>query len=209
VQPDRDSGARRIFHLLEFLKEANWTITFLASDSFCNSQDVAQLEQMGIAVYDGLNCSFDDLLREGKFNIALIAFWRNAERYLGALRKISPTTRVIVDSIDLHFLRESRRIFSQGAGNKQFAMLDQKFATELAAELNSYARADAVLTVSPKEAELINDLVANRNLAYSVPDCEELQPSMVPFHSRRGIACIGSFQHPPNVQAVAPEPRGN
>ena len=33
-------------------------------------------------------------------------------------------------------------------------------------------------------------------------DYEDLTDSNLPFNKRRGIVCIGSFQHPPNVQAV-------
>ena len=42
-------------------------------------------------------------------------------------------------------------------------------------EINAYAAADAVLTVSTKEADLINDLVGDPRLAHAVPDCEDLR----------------------------------
>ena len=41
-----------------------------------------------------------------KFDLALLAFWEPASRLLPILRAVSPDTRVVVDSIDVHFLRD-------------------------------------------------------------------------------------------------------
>ena len=40
-------------------------------------------------------------------------------------------------------------------------------------------------------------------LAQAVPVRREMSVKYRPFDRRRGIACIGSFEHPPNVEAVA------
>ena len=41
-------------------------------------------------------------------------------------------------------------------------------------ELNVYAAADGVLTVSQKEADLLDDFLAGATPAYAVPDAEDL-----------------------------------
>ena len=69
-------------------------------------------------------------------------------------------------------------------------------------ELNTYAAADAVLTVSEKEAALVNDLIGQPNLAVRLPDTEELPRSPVPLRDRRGIVFLGNFLHAPNVDAA-------
>jgi len=69
-------------------------------------------------------------------------------------------------------------------------------------EMNVYAAADTVLTVSQKEADLINDLVGDPTLAFSVPDREDTDVSTVPFSDRKGILFIGNMRHPPNVEAL-------
>ena len=199
VQPDRDSGARRVFHFLTFLEEAGWEVTFLASDGVGDFRDAKRLQQMGIAVYDSLKDRIEDLFFEKAFDLAVIAFWSNAERYVPLLRKLSPNTRIIVDSIDLHFVRESRQAFYLPDGG---GILENKAGLRWVGELNAYAAADAVLTVSQKDADLVSDLLCDPALARPVPDCEDFAPSRIPFEKRRGIVCIGSFQHPPNVQSV-------
>src|SRR5262245_55522339 len=113
------------------------------------------------------------------------------------VRALSPNTRIVVDSVDVHFLRQSRRVF----GTAGSAALDQNYAHEMMRELNAYAAADAVLTVSEKEAELINDFIS-RPIAYAVPDAEDFDASPVSFSDRRGMLFVGNFRHPPNVQGV-------
>jgi glycosyltransferase involved in cell wall biosynthesis len=201
-QPDRDSGARRIFHFLEFLQEAGWTVSFLASDGAGDPRDVRALERRSIAVYDAYRDDVRALFANGRFDLALIAFWLNADRYLALIREVSPATRVIVDSVDLHLLREARQILHRRRDDAAAGGLDAAYATRLAGELNTYAAADGVLTVSQKEADLIADFAAHPGLAHPVPDSEEMTPSSAPFDRRMGILSLGSFQHTPNVQAV-------
>jgi hypothetical protein len=55
-------------------------------------------------------------------------------------------------------------------------------------ELNVYAAADRVWTVSEKEACLINDLMG-RPIAYSIPDREDVGASTVPLRAE-GILFI-------------------
>ena len=201
-QPDRDSGSRRVFHLLELLQEAGWLPLVYAADGVGPAYDVRRLNQRGIAVYDGYRSSVDDVLREQQLDLALIAYWPNAERYLPRIRSLSPGTRIIVDSVDLHFVRESREslncpVAASGRG------LTEAHGSRFAAELNSYASADGVLTVSQQEADLVNTLLWDWNLAQAVPDFEEIPPAFEPFSRRHGIVCIGSFEHPPNVAAVS------
>ena len=200
-QPDRDSGARRIFHFLDFLQEAGWTVSFLASDGIGDPRDARALERRAIPVYDGYRDDVRALVTSERFTLALIAFWPNAERYLATIRESSPATRVLVDSVDLHLLREARQMLHRRADGLP-SVLDGGYAARLSGELNTYAAADGVLTVSQKEADLIGDFVAHPDLACSVPDSEQMLPSTVPFDRRKGMLSLGSFQHPPNVQAV-------
>ena len=66
---------------------------------------------------------------------------------------VSPETRIVIDSIDVHFLRAARQ------GLLVDGHLDEHFGARLASELNAYRGADAVLTVSSKEARLLGDFL--------------------------------------------------
>ena len=200
-QPDRDSGSRRIFHLVQLLQELGWGVAVLAADGRGPAHDVRLLQQRGIAVYDGYVDSIEQVFRDATYDLALIAYWPNAERYLARIRTLSPATRIVVDSVDLHFVRESRERLRSDAPVDGHGLTDTH-GSRFAAELNSYASADGVLTVSQKEADLINDLAWDGDLARSVPDGEETASGFAPFGRRHGILCLGSFEHPPNVDAL-------
>jgi glycosyltransferase involved in cell wall biosynthesis len=199
---DQDSGARRLCDFLRFFQEAGWGAAFLAADGIGDERAARRLRQQGIPVFDGPTTDLRDLLAARPYDLALLAFWRNGERCIPALREVSPRTRVIVDSVDLHFLREARRAFQGPRSSAAVNHLDDGHASRMAREINTYAAADGVLAVSEKEAHLINDLVGDPRLAYTVPDGEELGPPGLPFAQRKGILSVGSFQHHPNVGAV-------
>ena len=102
-QPDRDSGSRRVFHFLQLLQESGWEVVVYAADGAGDAHDVRRLTQQGIPVYDGYVDSIDDVLGDRPFELVLIAYWPNAERYLPRIRSVSPGARVVLDSVDLHF----------------------------------------------------------------------------------------------------------
>ncbi|HJR09522.1 MAG TPA: glycosyltransferase family 4 protein [Pyrinomonadaceae bacterium] len=207
---DREGGSRRIFHLIEFLREAGWAVSFIAQNAIDGERYAHTLQQMGVATYASRNpwaggqeslVNPEALIATGHFDLILIAFWDQAEFYLPVVRALAPGARVVVDSVDLHFLRKSRSAFC-GRDGKLAGQLDPQYANEMIRELNVYAASDAVLTVSQKEADLINDFVGASDLAYAVPDTEDLPVAPLPFAERKGLLFIGNFRHPPNVQAV-------
>lgn len=209
---DREGGARRIFHLIEFLRAAGWAVSFVAQNAIDGERYARTLQQMGVAVYASRNpwsggqdslVNPEALIATGHFELVLVAFWDHAESYLPVVRSLSPGTKVVIDSVDLHFLRKSRSAFCTREEEAHAAtQLDPQYANEMIRELNVYAAADAVLTVSQKEADLINDFVGDMHTAYAVPDTEDLPASPLSFAERKGLLFVGNFRHSPNVQAV-------
>jgi glycosyltransferase involved in cell wall biosynthesis/SAM-dependent methyltransferase len=207
---DREGGSRRIFHLIEFLQQAGWVVSFAAESAYGAERYARELQQRGIAVYvlydswrGGENALTDMelLVHAERFDLALFAFWNCAEPHIPTIRSVSPETTILIDSVDVHFLRNSRRAFTSTPQNGQPHTLDPEYGTAMQRELNVYAAGDAVLTVSRKEADLINDFVGAQ-VAWNVPDADDISPSATPFAERNGMLFIGNFRHPPNVQAV-------
>jgi glycosyltransferase involved in cell wall biosynthesis len=198
---DRESGLLRTSDLIDMLLDRGWDVTFGCLRTPTDRERYTRaLEQRGVETHAPLQ-SLDSIRDENGFQLAILAYWHVAERFLPELRRGSPSTRVVVDSVDLHFLREMRnklRVDGSAAGQ-----LETIQAGELIREINTYAAADAVLTVSEKEAELINDLTGQPDLAVPVPDTEELPRSPVPRRRRRGILFLGNFLHAPNCDAAA------
>jgi glycosyltransferase involved in cell wall biosynthesis len=218
-QDDRDCGSRRLFDFVCFLRAAGWGVDFIAANGLGEPRYARALRQMGVAVHDDSpqqrwsnesapSERLERLVRGAAFDVALFAFWPVAELYLPLVRRLSPDTRVMVDSIDLHFLREARRIFHRApagtgeTGETAEPLLTMDYAEQLVGELNTYAAADLVLTVSQKEANLLRDVTSDPLLAEVVPVGEDMPPSPIPLEQRSGILFLGSFQHPPNLEAL-------
>lgn len=197
---DRQSGSQRTFDLLRHLLETGSNVTFVAQDMEGQDRYDRLMRQAGVAVYGSLEDP-EELIVNGRFDLAILAF-PIAEKWMPDIRRLSPATRVIVDSVDLHFVREARRTFVGTKRTDPPAWLDQEFAQRLLRELNTYAAADAVVTVSQKETDLVNDLLSDAGLAHPVPDQEDPPPSTAGFSQRRGVLFVGNFWRRPNVDAV-------
>jgi glycosyltransferase involved in cell wall biosynthesis len=199
---DRESGLLRTSHMIDMLQRRGWEVTFgclwTPTD---RDRYVRELEQRGIETHAPLE-SLDSVRDGNRFELAILVYWYVAERFLPALRQASPATRVIVDSVDLHFVRRMRDKLRLDAGSAP-GQVELSETRQLLRELNTYAAADAVFTVSEKEAALINDLAGRQDLAMALPDAEELPRSRVPLRSRRGILFLANFLHPPNCDAAS------
>ncbi len=150
---DRDSGSQDIDNTLQFLLRAGWHVTFLAREEkgVAEERHAQRLRQMGIATHTGFDAA-TRLLRSGGFDLALIAFWEPATELVPLIRKLSPDTRIVVNSMDVHFLRIARQSFGQGA------KLGASFGGDATKELNVYSAADAVIAVSAKEHDAAHRL---------------------------------------------------
>jgi 2-polyprenyl-3-methyl-5-hydroxy-6-metoxy-1,4-benzoquinol methylase/glycosyltransferase involved in cell wall biosynthesis len=206
---DREGGSRRVFHFLEFFRRAGWQPHFVAENSIGGERYARSLQQMGLPVFalrhrfndDDADANFDRLMRAGRFDLVVFVFWYCAEAYMPIVRTVSPDTTIVVDTVDIQFLRESRRTFCDDRLAGTPPKLNGSYANEMKRELNTYAAADAVLTVSDKEAELVNDFLG-KTVSYSIPLAEDPDTAPVPFSQRRGMLFLGNFRHPPNVHAV-------
>lgn len=191
---DRDSGSQRIDLYIRWLLEQGWQVTFVSSETDVYSRHCRRLRREGVATFVGYD-ELEAVARAADFDLALLGFWEPASRAMEVLRRASPRARVIVDSIDLHFLREARRGIAAGL------RLDERVGGQFVAELNVYQEADAVLTVSGKEAELLGEFIGDRRV-YSLPDAKLVPRSRLPWQQRRGMVFIGNFRHLPNGEAV-------
>jgi GT2 family glycosyltransferase len=207
---DREGGSQRVFHLIEFLRASGWAVSFVALNATGSDRYVRLLQQRGVATYAGPEAllagdeyldDLDELIATGKFDLAIPVFWDIGEQLIPRIRSLSPQTRVIVDSIDLHFLRSARSVLHRSSGHER-GTLGGDYADRMIREMNAYTAADAVLTVSQKEADLINDMAADHALAYSVPLMEDLPRSPFDFGQRNGLLFIGNFRHPPNLEGL-------
>jgi O-antigen biosynthesis protein len=196
-EPDRDSGSRRIDDALGHLQRAGWEVTFVSTQPQPPGVAARRLQQRGIPVFHLDPLALGRLVKAVDFRLALLCFWHTGELFMPVLRGASPNTRVIVDSIDLHFVRHGRRQLGSGQP------LTNGFIHDALAELAVYSASDGVFTVSATEADIVHGLLGQPDLCFVVPDAEDLPLIERPFEERSGVLFVGSFQHTPNVEGLS------
>ena len=200
---DRESGLLRVSHLIEMLVARDWEVTFGCVRTPRGSgweRYVHELEQRGVETHAPLR-SVDAIRDVGRAKLAVLAFWHVADQ---SCPSCEPPRRPRGSSSTRSMSTSSARSGTSCASSPDRLPASlSRHGDAFMRELNAYAAADAVLTVSSKEASLINDLVGQPGLALSLPDTEELPRSPVSLHDRRGILFLGNFQHAPNRDAAA------
>jgi GT2 family glycosyltransferase len=195
---DAEGGSRRLLHLVRMLMADGWRATVLVHLPSSPRHEL-ELRAMGVEVVPGPGAAEPvdpaALLGEASFDLALLAFWHVADAYLPILRRHAPQMPAMVDSVDLAFLRTARQRVVEG-------QLSPQDGEDYRRELNAYAGADLVLTVSDEEARVLELLLGARVRARTVQDAEDVARSRVPLAQRQGVVFIGNFRHAPNVDAA-------
>ncbi len=119
-----------------------------------------------------------------------------ARKHLAYVRLYAPQSRVIFDTVDLHFLREDREArLTRDPEARQKAQDKQRLEHELIDE------ADETWVVSSVEQQLLQQKRPDKSIQI-VSNIVDIPGSNTPFALRRDWLFIGGFQHTPNIDAV-------
>jgi glycosyltransferase involved in cell wall biosynthesis len=198
---DRESGARRIWDIVLQLRELGHELTYCALEAWSDDCYESALRELRVPTLYGIGEGVQRFLSSQRIDCAFIHFWRAAEVYLPLIRLRAPGTKIIIDSVDVHFLREARQRLI-GAPENGSARIGRLQGIRIARELNVYRLADAVLTVSDKERCLLTDYLGDKVPVVTVPDCEDIVRAPQSHAGRAGVLFSGNFWHKPNLDAV-------
>jgi GT2 family glycosyltransferase/glycosyltransferase involved in cell wall biosynthesis len=199
---DHNSGSLRLFELLKAMRGAGAAVTFVAAKAMGAERYLDELRELGISAH-GLDTDRIDLARllaDGRFDLAWLSFFHLAQQCLPLLRAHTPATKVVVDTVDVHFLREQRQAELLG---EQAApgLLRQALETKRR-EREVYRQADALVAITDTDAAVLADLVPGAPI-YVVPNVHADHPAGPGFEARGGLLFVGNFNHGPNIDAVA------
>jgi len=192
-EPDRERGSQRVMDVIDALAAAGNEVVVGATELAGGERYVRWLRRRGFQVAigpDGIAAASASGL-----DAAVIAFWHAAAVLMPIVRAQAPNAPIIVDSIDLHFVRESRRRANRGEP------IDEEYTAAMAAEVAVYGSADSVWCVSQTEADLVDQMLGRR-VAVHVPLGEDVGGAPSEEHERRGLLFVGNFRHLPNIEAV-------
>lgn len=197
--PDQDSGSLRMLNLLRIFQQLGFKVTFLPDNQLRPSPYTETMQELGIeCLYHPFIGQVGDFLRQrgGEFDLIVLSRVEIGEKMLADCRAATPSTFVIFDTVDLHFLRNQREADLSGSNEKRLAAEGMR-----ASELEIASRCDAVIVVSPVEKQLLEAELPRTRVAI-VSNIHEVRPTATLFTGRRDFVFIGGFEHPPNVDAM-------
>ncbi|MFC3561744.1 glycosyltransferase family 4 protein [Pedobacter jamesrossensis] len=199
-QHDKSSGSKRLFELLKLFKKLNLNIIFLPNNGLKLEPYYTELKQYGVEVLlnnpdrKGLLNTLNQLLN--KIDYAWISRPMLNIEFQKLIKK-NKNTKIIFDTVDLHFVRMLRQ-----AENENSEKLKRKAIKFKKLELELANKSDATITVTDTEKVLLeNENIKN---VYVVPNIHQLQMPLqeISFKDRKGIVFIGGYKHEPNIDAV-------
>lgn len=207
---DRASGSLRLFHIVRLLKNQGYHVTYIARNGSGQERYARILEEMGIEIHatdpamlrsmglgaEGMGIDLKRLLTRRCYEIAYLSFYEIACQYLPAIREFSPETKIVVDSVDIHFVREQRmaEIFHDAA-------LMEKAEKTRREEIAIYGNADAVVTVTDQDWDHLKPHLPGKE-HFVIPNIHPADGDPATCEHREGLLFIGNFNHPPNTDAV-------
>jgi GT2 family glycosyltransferase/glycosyltransferase involved in cell wall biosynthesis len=197
--PDRDSGSLRMFQILKLLHELGHRLTFIPDNLADIPPYTGELQKRGIEVYyhPYIKSVREYLAAHGsKFHVVLLSRCDFARKHIPDVRLHAPQSRIIFDTVDLHFLREHREAQLTGdPEGRRKALEKQRLEHEL------IEQADETWVVSSVEQQLLQKEWPDASIQV-VSNIVDIPGSSTPFGLRRDWLFIGSFLHPPNIDAV-------
>jgi GT2 family glycosyltransferase/glycosyltransferase involved in cell wall biosynthesis len=197
--PDRDSGSLRMFQILKLLRELGHRVTFIPDNLAGIRPYTGELQKRGIEVayYPYLKKVRDYLISHGSdFDAVVLSRCDFARKHIADVRMFAPQSRIIFDTVDLHFLREDSRARLTGDSE-----LQQKAQEKQRLEHELIDQSDETWVVSPVEQQLLQEERPDKPIQV-VSNIVEIPGSSTPFALRRDWLFIGGFEHTPNIDAV-------
>ena len=196
--PDLDSGSFRMRQILACLVGAGLEVVFVGDQQPVDERYVRELQQQGITTLTGRKAALRHLMSRGSaFRAVILSRPASAERYLPLVRAFATNASVIYDTVDLHWVRLQRG--AQVADDPTELLASAEHYRRL--ELANARAADITIAITDEERDTL--LTAEPALQVTVvPNIHDIVADVAPFDSRKDLFFIGSYAHPPNVEAM-------
>ncbi len=201
-EPASSAAGTRMIQLVNLFLAKGYQITFASaaskSDFSYDFSNTSIIEQE-IKLNDE---SFNSFLKELNPEIVLFDRFMVEEQYGWRVQQECPDALRILDTEDLHFLRQAR----QQSTKKQEAL--NLFSDTAKREIAAILRCDLSLIISETEMKLLEEqFKIDASLLYYLPFLEQeitaaTIQNWIPFADRADFVFIGNFLHEPNWHTV-------
>lgn len=196
--PDRDSGSLRMSLLVESLAALGAAVHFYPVAGEEEGPLADRWRAMGIEVLPG-DSSLLDIVRQLADDLDAVVLSRPhvAATYLLGVRELAPNASIVYDMVDAHGIRKAL----------EADLLDDDVLRRTARQVHRFEcaiceAADLVLAVSDDERRTFEAQVADGARFMVMPNIHPTVDAGPGPEGRSGVLFVGSYQHPPNVDAA-------
>lgn len=198
--PDKDAGSYAAIQEMKIFQGLGFKVTFIPENLSYLAEYTKGLQRIGIeCIYAPFVLSVNELLekRGREFDVVYITRYQVAQNVVDGVRKWASHAKILFNNADLHFLREMRAAISKN--NKE--LLDAAAKTR-DQELAVMRTVDVVLSYNKIEHVIIQSHNLDQTKVALCPWVVDTVENIPNFTSRDGIAFLGGYGHPPNVEAI-------
>jgi hypothetical protein len=204
-EPNSSAAGNRMLQLISVFLEQGWKVTFATSCS--DSEFMFDLGSIGVdkAIIRLNDPGFDTFIRELQPDIVLFDRFMIEEQYGWRVAEHCPEALRVLDTEDLHCLRQARQ--QAWKEKRQFKSADL-YSDTAKREIASILRCDISLIISEFEMALLQqEFRIDPALLHYFPLLAEPIDAAVTQHwptfaDRKHFGFIGNFLHEPNWNAV-------
>ena len=199
---DRESGCVRLLNILKLLLNLGYSVIFFPDNGYPEQPYTSVLQQLGIEVIYGTPQRYNLEEKLIKYLPLIDGVWlcrpELCDKYMDLIR-LKTKAPIIYDTIDLHFLRLKRQ---KDYLDPSYQNTSWSWETYQKLELNYANQAEATVVGTEDEKQVLSSLGVKN--VWVIPNIhEEISLSeKVAFDQRSGLVFIGSYNHPPNIDAV-------
>ncbi|WP_298327842.1 glycosyltransferase [Asticcacaulis sp.] len=198
--PDQDAGSAATVALMKAYLSLGYHVIFLPEDNFLYDGDrTAALQAMGVeCLYAPYESSMGEILGRFAPYISVLQLIRPAPagRALSILQTQNIDARVLYLNADLHYLRLERQSIVE---NNPELLADAVYMKRL--EMDIVQGVDGTFVHSSVEKDLLIDYDPSVRVSV-LPLVSAIAGASAPAYARSDIVFIGSFGHPPNLDAA-------
>ncbi|VAW44054.1 hypothetical protein MNBD_GAMMA02-607, partial [hydrothermal vent metagenome] len=197
--PDQDSGSLRMMNLMKIFNQLGYQVSFVPENMAHFENYTQDLQRIGVeCIYTPKYTSPLDYLKAKGwyFQTVILSRYYVAEPLIPMIRSYCPQAKIWFDTVDLHYLRETRMA---ELGNDNAAI---KAASQTKVkELNVAENCDLTLVVSPYEQTVLTKENPDMEVAV-LSNIHEIFGGHHGFVDSQDIMFIGGYQHTPNVDGL-------
>jgi glycosyltransferase involved in cell wall biosynthesis len=200
-EPGSSAAGRHMMEIIQVFLSSGWQIIFATPAA--DSPHKADLQSMGIAekAIELNSDSFDEWLATVSPDAVLFDRFMMEEQFGWRVARTCPQAMRILDTEDLHFLRQARQAAEKKNADSNKPVIKNETALR---EIASIYRSDLSLIISEPEMQLLSDefQIPKALLHYFPFVMNSMKDEQPGFDQRKDFLFIGTVRHAPNLDAI-------